>query len=80
MENVIVVRRTEIVFSMKLTPGGQMPQINTRDTRTWKRRTQRLDVILIETPLNVFDHQARLSYLRVPNHPYFDDDAMITCQ
>lgn len=33
MENVIVVRRTEIVFSIKLTPGGQMPQINTMDTR-----------------------------------------------
>src|SRR5712671_1933791 len=31
-------------------------------------RTQRLDIILIEAPLDVLDHQARLSDLRVPNH------------
>jgi len=79
MEKVIVVRRTEIVFSIKLTPGGQMSQINTSNRRTWKRRTQRLDIILIKTPFDVFDHQARLSDLRVPYHAYFDDDAVITC-
>ncbi len=56
MENVIVVRRTEIVFSIKLTPSGQMPLISMRDTRTHKRRTQRLYIILIKTSLNVFDH------------------------
>jgi hypothetical protein len=48
-----------------------------RDTRTQKRRTQRLYVILIKAPLNVFDHQARLSDLRISNHAYFDDDAAI---
>jgi hypothetical protein len=40
-----------------------------------KRHTQRLDIILIEAPLDVLDHQARLSDLRVPHHAYFDDDA-----
>lgn len=40
-------------------------------------RTQRLDVVLIETSLHVFDHEAGLPYLRVANHPHFDDDAAV---
>lgn len=37
--------------------------------------TQRLDVIFVETPLDVLDHQARLPYLRISHHPDLDDDA-----
>lgn len=37
--------------------------------------TQRLYIILIEAALNVLDHQACLSDLRVSNHTDFDDDA-----
>jgi hypothetical protein len=40
-----------------------------------KRLTQRLDIILIEAPFDVLDHQARLSDLRVPDHAHLDDDA-----
>lgn len=40
-----------------------------------RKRTQRLYIILIEAPLDILDHQARLSNLRVPNHAHFDDDA-----
>jgi hypothetical protein len=40
-----------------------------------RTRTQRLDVILIEAAFNVLDHQTRFSYLRIPDHPYFDDHA-----
>ena len=40
-----------------------------------RERTQRLDVVLIKTPLHVFDHEASLPDLRVPNHSHLDDDA-----
>lgn len=39
------------------------------------RRTQRLDIVLVEAAFDVLDHETRLSYLRVSNHSNFDDDA-----
>ncbi len=40
-------------------------------------RTERLDVVLIKAALDVLDHQARLSDLRVAHHADFDDDAVM---
>lgn len=75
MENVIVVRRTVIVFSMKLTP----VQVWLSDER-WRgigERTQRLDIVFIETALDILDHEARLAYLRIPDHSDFDNHAVL---
>ena len=61
MENVIVVRRTVIVFSMKLTP----VEIWLSDEGCYGIGvpTQRLDIIFIETALHVLDHQTCLANL-----------------
>lgn len=75
MENVIVVRRTVIVFSMKLTPDEGWLR-NERLDRT-EIPTQRLDIIFVETALHVLDHETRLAYLRIPDHPDFDDHAIL---
>ena len=65
MENVISVFRMLMVFSIKLTPdisaGGS-------------ECTKRLNVILVKSTLDVFDHETRLSDCRVSYHSYFDDD------
>jgi hypothetical protein len=34
-----------------------------------------LNIVLIKTSFNIFDHQACFSYLRVTYHSYFDDNA-----
>lgn len=73
IENVIVVRRTEIVFSMKLTPGGWSELVAGGTGK--EICTQRLNIVLVETALDVLDHQACLSYLRVANHADLDDNA-----
>lgn len=73
MENVIVVRRTEIVFSIKLTPGKKT--LNTLCCGTVEKRTERLNIVLVETALDILDHQTCLSYLRVTDHPDLDNHA-----
>jgi hypothetical protein len=57
IENVMVVRRTEMVFSMKLTPGrsGDSFSVGPRYS-LGIQRTQRLDIILIKTTLDILDH------------------------
>lgn len=60
----MVVLRTEIVFSMKLTPDQLFLRVSTHDQRQRRdERTQRLNVVLVEASFNVLDHQTRLSYL-----------------
>lgn len=79
IENVMVVLRTEIVFSMKLTPYNKK-QANLDDERVVEMhnsvRTQRLYIIFVKAALDVFDHQARLSDLGVSYHAdlYNDTD------
>jgi hypothetical protein len=46
--------------------------------RISKTRTQRLDIVFVEASLDVFDHETRLAYLRVSNHPDFDHHTEIT--
>lgn len=75
MEKVMVVRRTVIVFSMKLTPEGS--RLSDERRRLTKVRTQRLDIIFIETALHILDHETRLAYLRVSNHSDFYDHTIL---
>jgi hypothetical protein len=39
-------------------------------------RTQRLDIILVPTPLDVLDHQRRLANLTVSQHTHFQNDTV----
>lgn len=41
-----------------------------------EERTQRLNIILIEASLHVFDHKTGLAYLRVANHPNLNHHAV----
>lgn len=66
----MVVLRTEIVFSMKLTPKGCSTKNN-----SYTALTQRLDIVLIETALDILDHQTRFPNLRVTDHSDLDHDA-----
>jgi hypothetical protein len=74
MENVIVVLRTEMVFSIKLTP-GQRDQATRKRGRQREILTQRLNVILIKTSLHILDHETRFANLRVPDHSDLYHDA-----
>lgn len=92
IENVMVVLRTDIVFSMKLTPAspcnsvicieGECGPTGARQPGVGVRacvvRTQRLDIILVEAALDVLDHETGLSDLRIPNHSHLDDDAVVS--
>lgn len=69
MEKVISVFRIEIVFSMKLTPRNSA---SGRLSLGFRVFTKGLNVVLIPTTFNVFDHQARLSNLRITHHAHFD--------
>ena len=64
-----------MVFSMKLTP-VESKLSDDRDRRM-RVRTQRLDIIFIETTLHILDHETRLAYLRIPDHSDFDDHAVL---
>jgi hypothetical protein len=61
IEKVMVVRRTEIVFSIKLTPTRS--QDRGRKHISFKTRTQRLDIVFVKASLDIFDHETRLAYL-----------------
>ena len=37
-----------------------------------QEHTQRLNIILIETALDIFDHETGLANLRIPHHPDLD--------
>jgi hypothetical protein len=54
-----------MVFSMKLTP-------NVNNDKA--ENTERLNVILIKSTFNVFDHETCLSDGGVSHHSYFDDN------
>lgn len=41
-----------------------------------EEHTQRLNIILIETALHIFDHKTGLAYLRVANHPNLNHHAV----
>ena len=73
IEKVMVVRRTVIVFSIKLTPSGgvKTDPINNRMVHL----TERLDVVLVEAAFDIFHHKTRFTDLRVAHHPNFDDNA-----
>jgi hypothetical protein len=76
MENVMAVRRTEMVFSMKLTPEGQDGQ--NEESNPCNSRcslTQRLNVIFVKTSFDILDHKTCLADLRVAHHPNFDHHA-----
>lgn len=38
-----------------------------------EKRTERLDIVLVETALDILDHQTCFSYLRVTDHPDLDN-------
>ena len=44
-------------------------------SKTASTRTQRLYVVLVETPFDVFDHQTCLADLGVSHHPHLNHDA-----
>jgi hypothetical protein len=54
-----------MVFSMKLTPN-----VNNDEAES----TERLNVILVKSAFDVFDHETCLSDGRVSHHSYFDDN------
>lgn len=76
----MVVRRTEIVFSMKLTPEkGRISSCARRSSEggKWSQlRTQRLNIVLVETALDILDHQTCLADLGVAHHPDLDHDTV----
>lgn len=59
---------------MKLTP-ARHTEHNPTGAVYHEKRTERLNIVLVKTALNILDHQACLSYLRVADHPNLDDDA-----
>lgn len=70
----MVVRRTDMVFSMKLTPETGMSW-RARHSQASGLRTQRLNIILIEAAFDVLDHQTCLANLGIAHHPDLYDDA-----
>ncbi len=40
------------------------------------RETENKSGYVLETPFNVFNHQARLPNLRIAHHPYFQNDGI----
>ena len=65
MLNVISVFLIAIVFSIKFTPFVNSPL----------KFTKCLNVVLVETSFNIFDHQACFADLRISYHSYFNNDA-----